>query len=954
MPWHDRDPDGQAIEIPINPLSRIDNSHLVTFRQFCTLLEKVSEAPKHDAKFKRIEAFVTRWQSETKGTMYPALRLLIPNVDKERSYNMKEVMLGRSYLEVLGIPKDSEDGHALLKFNLPGKASKATGDFPGVLYDVVRTRSTVLQSKVSIKEVSVFALVPFYNLFIEGYRKINEMLDHFARDHDKAEQRPIIRKWVETLTPVEHLWLAKIILKQMKLGVSEHTVLDAFHPDARERFTVNTNLKTLCEELYDPSIRLQNTNIVVGVPFKPQLSKIGTYSTLTHLDEWMSQVRCNECWIETKLDGERMQIHVDNGKWKYFSRAINPAVKRCILDGELVVYDPTIDALSPFGHLKTVGRKNFNPQNDLEAHPFFVAFDILQMDDVSLVDKPLYRRYEVLQSLVESIPGRIAIIDQVRVSTAKEAIKAFHTAIEVGQEGIIVKNPGSHYVPAARSADWTKIKAEYVEGVAEHPDVVVVGGYFGTGSRANKISHFLVAIRQSVQPGEVADLQRPRLLTFARVGSGASYKELDTLTQRFPWRVFDPKRLPSWLLIGKEKPEMIIDPFSNGLDNVIVLELKAAEITPTEDYSAGFTLRFPRIIKRISEIWDMDTVRKYREEYHGMLAMSGYRGGEHNEGRGQKRKRQDGMILRSRKAQGAIKVGDGFQRADMTGVQVIQEEPLKGKELCVLRSGDDAKKQDLERMAHALGAKVVQNPGISTCFVITDDGKTAKVANQIKVGSSDIINSDWLFEIFMSKEFSSPKWKQYIFMTDGTRKNLLETHDKYGDPYTRDMTGQDLFEYINSVDVSEQLKVWRELDDAEGRELIDDGRLVYRPRKIKRLIKEINERYFPEQPVVAWFNFPGALDADPLVNVSGHPNLTENERDRMQEQARESSGQPVEKLYYNVTHVIVDSKNLSGLAKIKEVMLNRLPVTFRIVTQEWILDSAAKGYWVLEEDYFPL
>ncbi|KXS18341.1 ATP-dependent DNA ligase [Gonapodya prolifera JEL478] len=548
-----------------------------------------------------------KWRREVKGTMYPALRLLMPNVDRGRLYNMKEVMLGRSYLEVMGIPKDSEDGQALVKFNLPGKSTvsdKAAGDFPRVLYEIVRSRSTVTESKVSIK-------------------KINEMLDNFARDHDKSEQRPIIREWVETLTAEEHMWLAKIILKQMKLGVSEQTILEAFHPDARELFTVNADLRTLCEKLYSVSFRLNNTSISVATAFKPQLSKMGNYTTLTHIDEWMGQLGCKEFWIETKLDGERMQIHIDNGQWRYYSRkgtnytqdygpdptrgsltpfihnSINAHVKRCILDGELVVYDPASDALVPFGNLKTVGRKSFNPMNEHEPHPYFVAFDILQMDNVSLAEKPLHRRYEVLQSIIDPIPGRIAIIDQLRGTSSAQALHAFHAAIEAGQEGIIVKNPESRYVPNSRTMDWTKVKAEYVEGVSEHPDVVVVGGYYGTGNRANKISKFLVAIRDTPKQDEVVDPERPKLLTFARVGSGASYKELDAMTQRFPWKRFDDKRVPSWLAIGKEKPEMILDPYTkvDGVDSAIVLELKAAEITPADDYSCGYSLRFPRIMK---------------------------------------------------------------------------------------------------------------------------------------------------------------------------------------------------------------------------------------------------------------------------------------------------------------------------------------------------------------------
>ena len=73
--------------------------------------------------------------------------------------------------------------------------------------------------------------------------------------------------------------------------------------------------------------------------------------------------------IETKFDGERMQLHKDGDAYKFFSRSGNeythvfggdewsgtftpyiancfkPDVRNCILDGEMVGYDPVRETI---------------------------------------------------------------------------------------------------------------------------------------------------------------------------------------------------------------------------------------------------------------------------------------------------------------------------------------------------------------------------------------------------------------------------------------------------------------------------------------------------------------------------------------------------------------------------------------------------------------------------------
>lgn len=42
---------------------------------------------------------------------------------------------------------------------------------------------------------------------------------------------------------LEQKWLIRMILKDMKLGLSENSILNAFHPDARDLYDVTNSLE---------------------------------------------------------------------------------------------------------------------------------------------------------------------------------------------------------------------------------------------------------------------------------------------------------------------------------------------------------------------------------------------------------------------------------------------------------------------------------------------------------------------------------------------------------------------------------------------------------------------------------------------------------------------------------------------------------------------------------------
>ena len=113
----------------------------------------------------------------------------------------------------------------------------------------------------------------------------------------------------------EQKWLIRILLKDVKLGLSENVIFKCYHPDARELYDSSNSLRKTCDLLNDPEIRLNEIQIQLFTPFKPMLSE---ECDIQKIDYYLK--RSCHFFIETKLDGERFQLHFEEGNFKYFSR----------------------------------------------------------------------------------------------------------------------------------------------------------------------------------------------------------------------------------------------------------------------------------------------------------------------------------------------------------------------------------------------------------------------------------------------------------------------------------------------------------------------------------------------------------------------------------------------------------------------------------------------------------
>ncbi|KAM4602275.1 DNA ligase 4 [Polymixia lowei] len=890
----------------------------VPFLHLCTTLEKIQKSKLRPDKSKCLRDFIESWRKfhaalhkdnlKTTDSFYPAMRLIVPPFERERmAYGIKESMLAKLYIDVLGLPKNGPEANKLLNYRAPTTSQGEAGDFAGMAYFVLKKRCTS-QGSLTIKEV-------------------NDFLDSVAINN-AGKQKDLVKKnllhLITQSSALEQKWLIRMILKDMKLGISKETVLQVFHPDAAELYNVTTDLNKVCQQLHNPSVSLSEVSIGLFSAFKPMLAAVA------NIRQVEKQMGHSPFFVQTKLDGERIQLHKDGDVYKYFTRnafeytqqfgasplegSLTPYihnvfkshVMNCILDGEMMAYNPTTEVFMQKGSKFDIKRL----MDDSELQTCFCVFDVLLVNNQKFGKETLMKRHETLQTVFTPVKGRIHLVPKTEAKTMQEVVNALNEAIDNREEGIMVKDPLSIYKPDKRGEGWLKIKPEYVDGLMDELDLLIVGGYWGKGRRGGMMSHFLCAVAEAPRPGE-----KPTIFhTICRIGSGYTMKELYDLGLKLAkhWKVYRKNDPPVSILCGTEKPEVYIEPC-----NSVIVQVKAAEIVGSDMYKTNCTLRFPRIEKiREDKEWHqcmtLAELDQFRSKASGKLA-SRHLHIDGNEPEKKKRK----MPAKPKKVVGLI---DHFRPQDLSGI-TKETDMFEDVEFCIMNGSEDHPKAKMEEGVARCGGLVVQNPGRDTYCVIAAV-ENMRVKNLIASDQHDVVWAAWLQECFDSKQVVPWQPRHMIHMSPSTREHFAKEYDSYGDSYfanTDEQQLREVFGRISSGDASAALNVG-----------------------------QVEERY-------GWEDLPTSMFRPFKVYVDGYADIGDPKTaipriclDTRTLEFRYHGGTVVQKLEEGVSHVIIEEETrVLDLRTIRR----RFRKKFKIVRESWVTDSIKAGYLKDDNDY---
>ncbi|KAM3369769.1 hypothetical protein ACQJBY_017561 [Aegilops geniculata] len=343
-------------------------------------------------------------------------------------------------------------------------------------------------------------------------KEVNDALDRLSASDTRSDKASVLSSLIKKTNALEMKWLLMIIIKDLKLGISEKSIFHEFHPDAEDLFNVTCDLKWVCEKLNDRSQRHKRQDIEVGKAVRPQLAmRVGNASSA-----W-KKLNGKPVVAECKFDGDRIQIHKNGEEIHFFSRTFldhseytsgmskfikeNILVDRCILDGEMLVWDTALNRFAEFGSNQEIA-KAASEGLETNRQLCYIAFDILYSGDTSVIHQSLSERHEILRKVVKPLKGRLEILvptgglnthrppDEpcwsIFAPNIEDVEKFFKETVENRDEGIVLKDLDSKWEPGDRTGKWLKLKPDYIHAGADL-DVIIIGGYYGSGRRGGEV-----------------------------------------------------------------------------------------------------------------------------------------------------------------------------------------------------------------------------------------------------------------------------------------------------------------------------------------------------------------------------------------------------------------------------------------------------------------------------------
>ena len=425
----------------------------------------------------------------------------------------------------------------------------------------------------------------------------------------------LIGDLVSDLDPVGAKYAVKMVLGKLRTGFSDMTVLDALswtiggdkklRPEIEGLYNVRADLGQVAETVVK---HRTNWTDRTNKTYSPEL---GTPVLMARAERAKNAgeiwERNGRCAVEYKLDGLRIQAHITSAPAGapplnlrggrgviLFSRGLEnvtsmyPDVveglkkqikKECIVEGEMIALGKDGKFL-PFQETAQRKRKYDISEMSKKIPLKVFLFDVLMTDKTDMTNKTNTERRETLEKLVRE--GNIVKLMPRKIATSINQIEDyFKEAIADGTEGIIAKKLDGPYQAGARDFNWIKYKKSYHQSaLADTVDVVVMGYDVGQGKRSGfGIGDFLVGVYQP---------KADKYLTVAKVGTGLTDEEWKKLRIKIQDSRLNKK--PENYEVTKQmecdfwvKPELVV-------------EIQADEITKSPMHTAGYALRFPRLI----------------------------------------------------------------------------------------------------------------------------------------------------------------------------------------------------------------------------------------------------------------------------------------------------------------------------------------------------------------------
>lgn len=449
------------------------------------------------------------------------------------------------------------------------------------------------------------------DLSVEAVYQALCTLEEISGTGSQEEKTNVLINLFKHLDPLSAKFVARIIIGKLRLGFSDMTIIDALswmecgdkslRAELENAYNICADIGLIAKTLKEGGIdAITHMNIKLGTPILPAAAE--RLPTAQAIFE-----KLGPCIAEPKLDGFRLQIHLDRSSEKptihFFSRNLQDMsamfpdltkeilklnVESLICEGEAIGYDPDTGNFLPFQETVKRKRKHGVEEAATEFPLQLFLFDLLYLNGQNYLEIPYTQRHSQLQKMISGIQTEhLFVIEHKQINSSKELEDYFYSEVAHGLEGLVVKRPDAIYQPGKRNFNWIKLKRQEEGHLEDTIDCVVLGYYAGKGKRTHfGIGAFLVGVYN-----KTADMFQ----TVAKIGTGMTDDEWKELKKKCDALAVEHK--PKNIECAKElTPDIWVTP-------EIVCRVRADEITLSPLHTAGktekqlgYALRFPRFM----------------------------------------------------------------------------------------------------------------------------------------------------------------------------------------------------------------------------------------------------------------------------------------------------------------------------------------------------------------------
>jgi DNA ligase 1 len=424
--------------------------------------------------------------------------------------------------------------------------------------------------------------------------EITTQLDAIGAAGSTAERDRLLTSLLGRLSTDEVRYLVKVLTGEMRIGLQEGLVEAALADAFEVPLDGVRRVHMVTGDIGETAVQaqrgdLETARLTAFQPFRFMLA-----SPVETPEEAFSRMVTTPLWTEEKYDGVRCQLHRAGDRAELFSRDLKATTRTfpelteaaltlghdLVVDGEVLAYRGR--SVAPFMDLqRRLGRKEVSARLRREVPVVLVAFDLLALDGVLLLDLPLRERRRRLEDLGLTWPFLLARVEEAQ--RVEDLERIFQETRERGNEGLMVKDPESLYQPGRRGMAWLKVKRPLAT-----LDCVVTAVEWGHGKRHGVLSDYTFA---------VLDADTGDLRNVGKAFTGLTDQEIAQMT--------------TWFLehtLADYRHSRLVEP-------TVVVEVAFDAIMRSPRHRSGYALRFPRIARLRDDkpVAEIDTVGRVEE-----------------------------------------------------------------------------------------------------------------------------------------------------------------------------------------------------------------------------------------------------------------------------------------------------------------------------------------------------